>query len=622
MPRQSFYALVLIAVALGSTEAQTKSANSPQAKVPVEKTAAEMEAERVLKERRANAQSLLINLATDARNFTDAAVRARSQARIADMLWEADRERSRTMLRSAWDAAEVAEAESQQRVQEDIRQQQARTGRGGFVIASPPSLRREVLEFAARHDSKLGEELLARYKDQKAREAADERNRRSNPFGTDDATAQRFGAAKQLVDAGDIKRALEFADPALGSVNMDSVDFLSQLREKDPAAADQRYAAMILNAPANPQADANTVSLLSSYLFNPHQYAVFMANGSSTSRMGGGTAPTNVSPELRPAFFRMASVILLRPLGDQSTAGPDGQYLGLNRMMPEFEQFAPAELTAALKAQLEALAAVASDTARNRDNQATDRLNQVLERATVDREQTLLEQAERAKTATERDQINLQLAQMMVDKDDRRARDYVDKIDDMELRDAARAFIDASIAWKLINKRDADRALELAKNGELSHFQKAWLLSQTAAFVGVKDRARALPVIEDSAAEARRIETSDPDQPRAFFAIANVVMNLNRAAVWEITSDAIKASNSADKFTGEDGQIVFRLVSKGTNAVHQHSFADFDVAGLFTKLAAEDYDKAVELARGFQGEAPRANAVIAIARSVLDEKKH
>jgi hypothetical protein len=620
MPRHLLLGFTLIFAGSMTVNAQPKQSTPAPANVSTNEAQVETEAERLLRERRANAQSLLMSLATDARNFTDSTVRARAQARIADMLWEADRERSRTMFRSAWDAAEVADAESQQRVQEDIRQQQARTGKGGFVIASPPNLRQEVLEFAARHDSKLGEELLARYKEQKAREAADERNRRTNPFGTDDATAQRFGAAKQMIEAGDIRRALEFADPALGSVNMDSIDFLSQLREKDPAAADQRYAAMILNAPLNPQADANTVSLLSSYLFSPHQYAVFMANGSSTSRMGGGSPP-NVSPELRAAFFRMASVILLRPLGEQSTAGPDGQYLGLRRMMPLFEQFAPAELTASLRAQLDALAAVASDTARNRDNQATDRLNQILERATVDREQTLLDQAERAKTAAERDQINLQLAQLMVDKDDRRARDYVDKIDDMELRNAARAFIDASIAWKLINKRDADRALELARNGELSHFQKSWLLSQTAAFVGVKDRARALPVIEDAAAEARRIETSDPDRPRAFFAIANAMMNLNRAAVWESTSDAIKASNSADKFTGEDGQIVFRLVSKGTNSVHQHSFADFDVTGIFTKLAAEDYDKAVELARGFQGEAPRANAVIAIARSVFDEKK-
>ena len=31
--------------------------------------------------------------------------------------------------------------------------------------------------------------------------------------------------------------------------------------------------------------------------------------------------------------------------------------------------------------------------------------------------------------------------------------------------------------------------------------------------------------------------------------------------------------------------------------------------------------KPVELASGFGGEAPRANAVIAIARSVLEEKK-
>jgi hypothetical protein len=48
---------------------------------------------------------------------------------------------------------------------------------------------------------------------------------------------------------------------------------------------------------------------------------------------------------------------------------------------------------------------------------------------------------------------------------------------------------------------------------------------------------------------------------------------------------------------------------------------DFDLEGIFRSLSNYDYDKAVELARGFQGEAPRANAVIAIARSVLDEKK-
>jgi hypothetical protein len=44
------------------------------------------------------------------------------------------------------------------------------------------------------------------------------------------------------------------------------------------------------------------------------------------------------------------------------------------------------------------------------------------------------------------------------------------------------------------------------------------------------------------------------------------------------------------------------------------------MAGIFTELARDDYNRAVELARGFEREAPRASAVIAIARAVLEEK--
>ncbi|HSQ23139.1 MAG TPA: hypothetical protein VLN44_01950 [Pyrinomonadaceae bacterium] len=217
--------------------------------------------------------------------------------------------------------------------------------------------------------------------------------------------------------------------------------------------------------------------------------------------------------------------------------------------------------------------------------------------------------------------MNVQLALLMVDKDDLRARDYVEKIDDMELRDNTRAYIDASIAWKLISKKDVDRALELVRTGELTHFQKAWLLARTASPVGDRDREKLMSLVDYAATEARRIETSDPDRPRAFLAIANAVFNLNRPSIWEVMNDAIKAANSADKFTGEDGEIAFHLNAKGINSSHQHRFSDFDVAGIFTKLANEDYEKAVELARGFQNQAPRANAVIAIARFVLEEKK-
>jgi hypothetical protein len=618
MPRNIFFLLVVVATTLVCAQAQTKTGNSAPAKAAIEKTAAELEAERVLRERRANAQSLLVNLAADARNFSDAMVRARTQARIADALWDSDPERSRAMFRSAFDAAEAADAESDLGVQEDIRQQQARTGRGGYVIATPPNLRHEVLAAAGKHDQKLGEELLARYKDQKAAE----RSRR--PGSVDEQTAQRFELAKELLNAGDINTAIQYAERGLGSINMQSVDFLASLREKDAAQADNRYRAMLDRARLDPQSDANTVALLASYIFSPHLYVSFQGTGVSSSQMGSASPVS--SPYLRESFFRAGLAILLRPIPEQSTAGPDGQYLAIKRMLPLFEQFAPAETTVALKTQLENLAAVAGNNARNRDDELMHRgidsdKPGANRRDPFDREQSLLDRIDRVKTSTERDQIYLELAMTTVDKDDRRARDYVDKIDDMDLRNATRGYVDASIAFKVISKKDVDRALELAKNGDLTHLQRSWLLSQTAGLIGVKDRERAAQVLEDAAAEARRIETGDPDRPKAFLAIANVVLRIKGADVWGVMDDVVRAANSAEKFTGEDGEIVFRLISKGTNAVHQHPFPDFNVAGIFAQLANEDYDKAVELARGLQGSAPRANAVIALARSILDEKK-
>ena len=86
-------------------------------------------------------------------------------------------------------------------------------------------------------------------------------------------------------------------------------------------------------------------------------------------------------------------------------------------------------------------------------------------------------------------------------------------------------------------------------------------------------------------------------------------------------SDAIKAANAADTFTGEDGEITVQIETRQIGSVNQMDVPDFDVAGIFGKLANEDFDKSIELARGFERQAPRANATIAIARSVLEEKK-
>ena len=64
-----------------NASSQKPAAGTDQSEKAPKKRTREIEAERLLQERRANAQSLLINLAADARTFDDMRTRGRTLAR-------------------------------------------------------------------------------------------------------------------------------------------------------------------------------------------------------------------------------------------------------------------------------------------------------------------------------------------------------------------------------------------------------------------------------------------------------------------------------------------------------------------------------------------------------------
>jgi hypothetical protein len=622
MRRYCLIFLLVIPVAAATTFAQPNDTRKPAtAEVAKAKDEKDLEAERILRERRANAQSLLISLASDADRYNDSKLRARTLGRIAYALWDADAERARALFRKAWDAAESVDQESQRKLQEEIKEQQAK--KGSYAVTNPPNIRGEVLRLAARRDRKLGEEFLAKLKTEKQQEATEAADKLRNLQSASEAASQRLSLARQLLDA-DVERAIQFADPALGNINQETLDFLSYLRDKDAAAADQRYAAMLALADSNLQSDANTVSLLSSYLFTPHTFVTFDDKGSSVSSTSRNNGPPAVPAQLRDAFFRTAANILLRPLPppgqDQGTSGVQGKYLMLKRLMPLFEQFTSREMAEAVRTQMEAMTNLVSEDARQRDdNTLREGIRPPV--SSEDREKRLIDRADRAKTAEERDQIYMELARMFTDSDDNRARDYVAKIEDSDYRQKVRAYIDASMVMNAVGKKKADRVIELVRTGELTHMQKSWGLSQAARVLGKTDRDKALSVLEEAAAEARRIEPSDPDRPRAFIGVVNALLTIDRHKAWEAIEDVLKAANSAESFTGEDGVMRTSLIAKGTSSIRSTSSGEFDLAPLFTELASDDFEKSIEIARLFEREAPRAAATIAIARTVLEEKK-
>jgi hypothetical protein len=590
--------------------------------------------------RRTTAITLLTALADDARNFRDQPLRARVQARAADALWDTDTERARTLFRRAWDAAEAADAENERRSAEE--QQQRRAGGRPTAFVSRPNLRREVLRLAARHDRALGEEFLTRLDEARKNETSatnqvnaaaaaaqggEQQARRPDPSSPPAAIQQRLRLALQLLEDGDKERALQFADPALTSVNTYSINFLDTLRTRDASAADQRIAALMMRAASDPASDANTVSLLSAYFFTPFLYHVFQpGGGANTMRWSRdeNVPPPSVSPELRAAFFNAAAQILLRPIPpaetDRTSSGRAGTYLVIARLLPLFEQNAP-DKAALLRTKMAALTPDTPERARSTENSALTR-GLVPEDPSRDRVQENLDRLDKAKDSAERDEIYFNAAQSAMSRGEHdRARSLADKIEDLDLRRQVRGLIDFEATSKAIREKRAEDALRAARTGELTNLQRTWALTEVARLMTKDEPGRAGELLDEAFVEAKRIDQASPERVRALVAIVTQMAGLDKTRVWEVMTEVVKASNSVAEFTGEDGGLTSRAGTRNQMTTMNFNVESFDLTNIFAALARENLDRAVELAKTFTGESPRAVATLAVARAVLEKKK-
>ncbi len=631
MNHQTFLSLVVCLVCAPSMVVSAQIVSDTERAQPATKTRGATktkntgETDAVAAQRRVVAVSLLTALADEARSFRDQTRRARVQAQAADALWEADEERARELFRRAWEAAEIADAETAKQQQEELRKQ--REASGAVVMRRRREVRNDVLRLVAKRDAKLGEEFLKALFEDSEREtnelAAEMRRNSLNSFNAPAAAARRLRLAMLLLEDGDIERALQFAGPALDQVNIDSIFFLSALREKNRQAADAGFGTLLARVARDPASDANTVAGLSSYLFTPFLYVTFEADGGSNAQQQRGQtpAPADIPTGLRDNFFRVAAAILLRPSPppeqDQSSAGRSGKYLVIKRLLPLFEQYAP-QRAAELRTQMTALAADVSDRMRQGENRAVTR-GILPDDTSADPRQRMQERLDRAKTSDERDAIYADYAVALAGRGEPDGRELVDKIEDTELRKRVRAHTDFQWAQYAIRNKDVDEALRTAKAADLTSIQRVWTFTRAARLLLNSDRSKAAQVLEDAATEARRIGTSDPDRARALVAVATVLAEVDRVRAWETISDAVKAANSSEGFTGEDSFIFARLQTKQMVEVTNVSAEDFDLLGAFKWLARDDLLRSIQQAKSFTAETPRAVATLAIARSVLEK---
>jgi len=495
-----------------------------------------------------------------------------------------------------------------------------------MVVRGGPSLRSEVLRLVAKRDRKLGEEFLKAL-DQAAEKERSEAatDQRLNNSGTRVGASARLQLARRLVEDGEIQRALEFAGPALDSVNVDVIFFLSALREKNAQLADSAYTTLLARVVRDPTPDANTISGLSSYLFTPFLYVTFERDGGSNQNRGRGPTPppADIDPNLRTSFFKVAYQILMQPLPapdqDHTSSGQSGKYLIIKRLLPLFEQYA-ADLAPGLRTQMTALASYVPAGLQQGENRAVN-TGILPESSEGDPYQRMQERLDHATRSEDRDAIYADYAVSLTEDGDPRAKDLVDKIENTEMRKSVKAYTNFEATQLAVRNKDLTEIMRLVKTGDLTSIQKVWALTSAAKLVVASERSRATDMLEQALAESRRISGSDPDRARALTAVAVGFGGIDRVRAWEILGEVMKAANGAEDYTGEDSRISSRLQTKFMVVMNQSNAEDFDLIAVFRHLARADLMRAIQLAKTFTGEAPRAVATLAIARSVLEKRR-
>jgi hypothetical protein len=626
-------ATALVALSLLALTTPAALAQAPASKPPAKPRpkAPSVAYDPLAESRRTTAVTLVSSLADEARSFHDETLRARVQARAADALWETEQERARSLFRRAWDAADLADKESARRLEEDRRRQLA--AGGGVTLTRPPNLRSEVLRLAAKRDRALGEEFLAKLDEQRKQDERDAAAKlagapgdapsSNSPAGVSLDINHRLELARQLLQNGDAERALQFATPALQQPTRDVIFFISDLREKSPDAADKIFVALLARAAADPSTDSNTVSTLSSYVFTPHMEITISRDGGSNSTSNGRSSPPeNFPAALRTLFMQTAAQVLLRPPAppdqDRTSGGRASTYFMIARLLPLFEQYLPASV-AALRAQMSALTPDAPEQVRDSNNRM---LSEGLTRDEADRRdevQDALDRVNRATTDEERDRLYVEAAIAAAGRRDPRAREFAEDVKDSAARDQLLPYVDFSLARGAIEKKDVGEILRIARGGAMTHLQNAWALTEAARLNAKENRPLALDLLDEASQEARKIDAGDADRPRALLAVAAPLYELDPSRVWTLMPDLVKAVNAAPEFTGEDGRLAIKFQSKTHTSTHSSSVDSFNLQPLFQTLARADMNRAVELAKNFTGESPRAVATLAVATAILND---
>ena len=452
--------------------------------------------------------------ADEARKWDDKATAARTQAQIADLIWDNNRDNAITYLKAAWDAAGKVEEPKRER----------------SAFANPSwrnAVRREVLLVAHKRARELAEQWLEQIVEESKSAEKTER-------GTfDDRTARSallLQMAQEIVADNPQAAAELLIDSLRDGVSFNLQSGLLQLQRKDPALAETVVRAAVARLRTSGMIDPNELLTLNSFLFTPGR--VFGANTADNRNqvqlaLGGSQVSLPAgrqNPALAREFLDVAADLLL------AAPVPDGPYalITARRIVSTI-----GSLFREMSAHLPEKAALLQQRARQLDSEARFSTTPIPRKPDMpefrpgeskesfaERRVDLLEEsAAKARDALSRDigYANAAVATMVERYE--RGLDLAGKIGDKTLREGVRSWLIYRAVLHLIAAGNLDQAHRLNLKNDDAASRAVCLVAGAQRMIKDKDTDRAGEWLREAGALVRR---SDPDESMARIALGIV----------------------------------------------------------------------------------------------------
>jgi hypothetical protein len=584
---------------------------------------------------RERARDLVIATAEEANKWDDHRATVRVLSEAADLLWDDNPDRARAWLVRAWDLTADLGNEN---VQSDTKKYRSNSPQAnGRAI---------VLMVAQRRDKRLADLLIDKLNDEKEQTAYESRR---GIFDDRSARSEQLLNMALASVESDPTLAANLAERSLADgVSFQFQSVLIALRARDVKIANRLFDAA-LSRLASSFAHAGEGQVIASYLFTPGR--IYGAGSSNTTALAVGTqtptlqkTPAESDPVRARRFLTVMQQVLLSMPAPSTTPDPTlsaQEFVTLaGSLAAGYKAYAP-DLWLAIEQRLTqfvpALAPAREDTRlpssfreRVRSGSTYGASEEEINRIYVE---SLEEAADKEDDPIARKLAYVQAALATTPQDLARGRRIAAKIEEAELREQVVSFLTYRAALVALEKGRLDEAITLASETQpLQH--SVILITAAQRMVAARPKVeevwqrtarhqRALNLLTDAEQLLKKNDNKSDDALRLRLGLVAALAPLDTIRAFDVLSSVVVSINKADSFdiNATSAPRTVGLDGFGAQSLLPRVRSGYGIKDALAPLVRADFEGAVSIIRKISAPATRGEALLDIARTVLDAER-